>query len=65
MYAIRSYYVQTPCYLISEDVVRRNCELLDTVQQRTGAKILQMLMPVFLFGEKKRVLWWLAVRVCT
>ena len=32
--------VQTPCYLISEDVVRRNCELLDTVQQRTGAKIL-------------------------
>lgn len=32
--------VQTPCYLISEDVIRRNCELLDTVQQRTGAKIL-------------------------
>jgi len=32
--------VQTPCYLISEDVVRRNCALLDTVQQRTGAKIL-------------------------
>jgi len=32
--------VQTPCYLISEDAVRRNCELLDTVQQRTGAKIL-------------------------
>lgn len=32
--------VETPCYLISEDVVRRNCELLDTVQKRTGAKIL-------------------------
>ncbi len=32
--------VQTPCYLISEDAVRRNCEILDTVQQRTGAKIL-------------------------
>ena len=32
--------VQTPCYLISEDAVRRNCELLDTIQQRTGAKIL-------------------------
>jgi carboxynorspermidine decarboxylase len=32
--------VQTPCYLISEDAVRRNCELLDSVQQQTGAKIL-------------------------
>lgn len=32
--------VQTPCYLISEDAVRRNCELLDKVQQLTGAKIL-------------------------
>ncbi len=32
--------VETPCYLISEDAVRRNCELLDQVQQRTGAKIL-------------------------
>ncbi|MFV0435856.1 MAG: carboxynorspermidine decarboxylase [Desulfopila sp.] len=32
--------VQTPCYLISEDAVRRNCQLLDTVQRRTGAKIL-------------------------
>lgn len=32
--------VETPCYLISEDVLRRNCELLDDVQQRTGAKIL-------------------------
>jgi carboxynorspermidine decarboxylase len=32
--------VQTPCYLISEDVIERNCVLLDSVQQRTGAKIL-------------------------
>ncbi len=32
--------VETPCYLISEDAVRRNCELLSQVQQRTGAKIL-------------------------
>lgn len=30
----------SPCYLISEDVIRRNCELLNTVQQRTGAKVL-------------------------
>jgi len=32
--------VETPCYVISEEVVERNCALLDTVQQRTGAKIL-------------------------
>lgn len=32
--------VETPCYLISEDAVRRNCELLAQVQERTGAKIL-------------------------
>ncbi len=32
--------VETPCYIVSEDVLQRNCELLDCVQQRTGAKIL-------------------------
>jgi len=32
--------VETPCYLISRDVIKRNCELLDSVQKRTGAKIL-------------------------
>jgi carboxynorspermidine decarboxylase len=32
--------VETPCYLISEEVVERNCALLDSVQQRTGARIL-------------------------
>lgn len=32
--------VETPCYLISEDVIKRNCELLNSVQERTGAKIL-------------------------
>jgi len=32
--------VDTPCYLISEDSIRNNCEILDTVQKRTGAKIL-------------------------
>ncbi len=31
---------KTPCYLISEDVIRRNCEILDSVQKRTGAKIM-------------------------
>ena len=32
--------VETPGYLISEEVVGRNCALLDSVQQRTGARIL-------------------------
>jgi len=31
---------KTPCYLISESVIRRNCEILDRVQKETGAKIL-------------------------
>ncbi|MBN1404305.1 MAG: carboxynorspermidine decarboxylase [Opitutales bacterium] len=32
--------VRTPCYIVSEDAVLRNCAVLDGVQQRTGAKIL-------------------------
>lgn len=32
--------VETPCYLISREVIKRNCELLASVQNRTGAKIL-------------------------
>ena len=32
--------VETPCYLISEEVIERNCKMLDSVQQRTGTKIL-------------------------
>lgn len=32
--------VQTPCYLISEDAIRRNCRILDQIQQKTGARIL-------------------------
>jgi carboxynorspermidine decarboxylase len=32
--------VETPCYLISREVIKRNCELLSSVQNRTGAKIL-------------------------
>lgn len=32
--------VATPCYLMSEDVIEKNCMLLDSVQQRTGARIL-------------------------
>lgn len=32
--------VKTPCYLISEEVLKRNCEILASIQQETRAKIL-------------------------
>ncbi|MGA1846930.1 carboxynorspermidine decarboxylase [Deferribacter abyssi] len=32
--------VETPCYLISEDVIEKNCRIMDSVQKRTGVKIL-------------------------
>ncbi len=32
--------VPTPCYLVSEDVIERNCEIIDQVQQKTGASVL-------------------------
>lgn len=35
--------VETPCYLVSEDAIRRNCGVLDSVQKRTGCKILMAL----------------------
>ncbi len=42
--------VETPCYLISEDVISRNCAILDTVQQRSGARILLALKAFALPG---------------
>ena len=32
--------VATPCYLISEDLIEKNCRVLREVQQKSGAKIL-------------------------
>lgn len=32
--------LETPCFLVSEGVLKRNLEILDSVQKRTGAKIL-------------------------
>jgi len=32
--------VKTPCYLISEKKIEENCQILDCVQKKTGAKIL-------------------------
>ena len=51
--------VKTPCYLISEAVIKRNCELLASVQERTGAKILLALKAYALpstFGLIKKYL---------
>jgi carboxynorspermidine decarboxylase len=41
--------VETPCYLINEGTIRKNCEVLDTIHQRTGAKVL--------FALKAYALW--------
>ena len=30
----------SPCYVVDERLVRRNLERIDTVQQRTGCKVL-------------------------
>ena len=32
--------VETPCYLINEGLIKKNCEILDSVQQCAGVKIL-------------------------
>ena len=32
--------VESPCFLVSEDLLKRNLEILDDVRNRTGAKIL-------------------------
>jgi len=32
--------VKTPCYLVDMDLLRRNCEVLRSVKERTGCKIL-------------------------
>lgn len=32
--------VETPCYLVNEGLIRENCLILDSVQKRTGARIL-------------------------
>ena len=32
--------VESPCYLINEKLIKKNCGVLDFVQQRTGAKVL-------------------------
>lgn len=35
--------IQTPCYIIEEEALLSNLEILDAVQKRTGCKILMAL----------------------
>lgn len=42
--------VPTPCYVVDEDLLSRNLEILDTVQRRTGAKILLALKGFSMFS---------------
>lgn len=32
--------VESPCFLVNEALLKRNCEILQTVKERTGAKVL-------------------------
>ncbi|MBU0586643.1 carboxynorspermidine decarboxylase [Candidatus Micrarchaeota archaeon] len=42
--------VETPCFLVSEKVLKRNVAVLDYVQRRTGAKILLALKGFSMWG---------------
>jgi len=35
-----TYQVESPCYLISEDLIEENCKILHSIKERTGARIL-------------------------
>ena len=51
--------VKTPCYLIAEDIIEKNCQLLQQIQQRSGANILLALKAFALpavFGLMRRYL---------
>ena len=40
----------TPCYILDEEALRRNLEVLDGVQKRTGCKILLALKVFSMFS---------------
>lgn len=42
--------IPTPCYLVDENLLKRNLEILDLVQKRTGAKILMALKGFSMFS---------------
>lgn len=42
--------IATPCYLVSEKLLERNLKILDSVQRKTGAKIILALKSFSMFG---------------
>ncbi|MDR3237305.1 MAG: carboxynorspermidine decarboxylase [Spirochaetia bacterium] len=42
--------IKTPAFIVSEEAVIRNCEILDSVQRRTGCKILLALKAFSMFS---------------
>jgi len=42
--------IQTPCYVIDTDALKNNLEVLNSVQRRTGCKILMALKSFAMFG---------------
>lgn len=47
---INTAEIQTPCYVVDETALRRNLEVLDSVQKRTGCKILMALKGFAMFS---------------
>jgi len=42
--------ISTPCYLVDENLLKRNLEILDLIQKKTGAKILMALKGFSMFS---------------
>ncbi len=53
--AIDFDFVPTPCYIVDEDLLKKNLEILDQVQRRTGAKILLALKGFSMFSTFPQV----------
>ncbi len=51
--------IETPCYLISESMLENNLKILDSVQKRTGAKILHSLKAYAVHSTFPRILKYL------
>lgn len=43
-------YMSTPCYILAEEALLRNLKILDSVQKRTGSKIIMALKGFAMFG---------------
>lgn len=50
MAQIEIKYMSTPCYILEEEALLRNLKILDSVQKRTGSKIIMALKGFAMFG---------------